>query len=86
MSAVENFERVRMALAEVGYGNANAWLEGEQGYFDPLSVPPRVMWQAVVVARVPSGRCWECFQVGGDYRCCLAPGLGIEDCGAERAS
>lgn len=60
-------ERVRMALAEAGYPNAevngtdtdpSVVLTGDRG------VPGEVCWRAFKVADFPCTPCWDCWQMG----------------------
>ncbi len=75
-------ERLRMALAEVGYPHAGVYESTSWPGFAAIGkeVPMRVAWRAYVVTGdvSPCFKCW----VEGDHEQCLDP--GVEDCGLSR--
>src|SRR5688500_14060045 len=95
MSAVA-LERVRMALAEVGYGYPEALSPRSHDHakFDPR-IPSEVMWKAREVAGFGGPFCLACFLVASDGRlpeaaarairdACRAGERFAEDCGVDR--
>lgn len=81
-------ERVRMALAEAGYPDAEVRSDTDGGAAVMLSgehaVPDEVCWRAHVVAQsVPDVPCWTCWTLDSS-EVCLALGEGVEDCGVDR--
>lgn len=62
-SGDEAVGRVKMALAEMGYGDASVWVMGKAANGTPTlaitGVPDAVAWQAGHI--VNPGMCWSCW-------------------------
>ena len=81
-----HLEKMRMALAEAGYGHV--WLElmtvprtGRTSlYYREHELPSEVAWQAYQVAGVPSS-CLACFKADTKNLCETATAVWDRDCG-----
>jgi hypothetical protein len=81
----EDLERVRMALAEVGYGDADLVLRHNPVRFNvvtitymPSQVPRAVFWSAVQTAGL-SGLCRACYMNGVSWLSPMPDCLSIGD-------
>lgn len=81
-------ERFRMALAEVGYGDAP--LTAASGYLSVKVgvVPTDVLWRAANLVWQENTACLACTDAILEWTdrvaVCLAVGAGVRDCGADR--
>lgn len=79
----EHVARMRAALAEAGYPDAQVRIGPRSGEVEFLNgtVPGELAWKAATIAGAP-GRCFACFQAA--HTPCASHPFRGEDCGAER--
>ena len=90
MSGPDLLERIRMALAEAGHGDARVFLDDRNNLtvtrFSPEQtsvVPVADVWRAFSVAGF-STICRECFNALRSAHDCLADRPLVRDCGVAR--
>lgn len=94
MTAPDLLERVRMALAEAGYPNADVVLNADGRLTLPGYIPFEPSWRAVELAWSTTGGrapcCLACSVVASEtedaavFRACLADRPLVRDCGVAR--
>lgn len=75
-------ERVRMALAEAGYPDADVHGPDDEpavALSGPNGVPDEACWKAFAVARCEFQPCFKCWMAGREDEC-SAVGLGQKEC------